>query len=47
MSETEETVAVPAEGLLWRHAARRVQRGTRSSANWIQLLKFGAVGASG
>jgi len=47
MSETDDPpVGAPAD-LAWRRAARRVQRGTRKPGNWVQLLKFGLVGASG
>ena len=35
-----------AADLAWE-AVRRVHLGTRKPANWAQLLKFGAVGASG
>jgi len=47
LSEGEEIAARPEAARPWRHTARRVQRGTRSSANWVQLLKFASVGASG
>jgi len=30
-----------------RHHAQRVGRGLRKPANWVQLVKFSAVGASG
>ena len=40
----ERTIAAPAglEGLV-----RRIHLGTRKQANWMQLVKFGLVGASG
>ncbi len=30
-----------------RDTAQRIGRGTRNSANWTQLVKFGLVGGSG
>jgi dolichol-phosphate mannosyltransferase len=30
-----------------RHTARRVHHGVRKPANWLQLVRFGVVGASG
>ena len=47
MSDTDDASLRPPGALAWRRAARRVHLGTRKSANWVQLLKFGAVGASG
>lgn len=46
--------APPRDGTLARrtarrsvHVARRIHLGTRKPRNWIQLLQFGVVGASG
>ncbi len=47
MSETDDTAVTATGGFAWRRAAGRVRRGTRKPANWLQLLRFGAVGASG
>ncbi|MGI9021344.1 MAG: GtrA family protein [Solirubrobacterales bacterium] len=55
MSDTAETVAAgsPERGT-WASAAhwtwgllRRIRLGTNELANWVELFKFGAVGASG
>jgi putative flippase GtrA len=42
MSEREPVVAARR-----REFARRIHMGTRSPANWLQLVKFGLIGASG
>jgi putative flippase GtrA len=42
MSEPKPTVAVRR-----RQVARRIHLGTRRPANWLQLVKFGLIGASG
>ena len=53
MGESEIQIAVPAPGRAaraahrGRHTVRRVHLATRRPANWVQLLKFGLVGASG
>ena len=47
MSETDEIAVGSAGELAWRRAAGRVGRATRKPGNWVQLLKFAAVGASG
>jgi dolichol-phosphate mannosyltransferase len=43
MSQREQAVPVDRR----RALARRVHLGARSPANWLQLVKFGLVGASG
>ena len=42
MSESESALAVRG-----REFARRIQLGTRRPSNWVQLVKFGLIGASG
>lgn len=51
-SETPAVTPVPSAG--WARAAhwswrviRRIHLGTREPANWVELFKFGVVGASG
>jgi len=51
---TGETQAVAAPSPGWARAAhwtwgviRRIHLGTREPANWVELFKFGVVGASG
>ena len=46
MTVTEETVTAPEE-LERERLHHRVGDGMRKPHNWIQLIKFGAVGASG
>jgi putative flippase GtrA len=43
MSEQEQAVTIDRR----RELARRVQSAARRPANWLQLVKFGLVGASG
>jgi dolichol-phosphate mannosyltransferase len=54
VSDTPETAAAPAARGSWAGAAhwtwgivRRIHLGAREPANWVQLFKFGVVGASG
>jgi putative flippase GtrA len=42
MSAPDRAIPTPAPRLI-----RRIGHGTRKSANWMQLLRFGLVGASG
>jgi putative flippase GtrA len=51
---TGETQAVAPPSPAWQRAAdwawgviRRIHLGTREPANWVELFKFGVVGASG
>ena len=53
MSDTAESMAAPERGA-WAGAAhwtwrviQRIRLGTREPANWVELFKFGVVGASG
>ena len=44
---TELAASVPSRRVRAGHHARRVGRGMRRPHNWMQLMKFSAVGASG
>jgi dolichol-phosphate mannosyltransferase len=53
MTDEATTVDVPVappparRGDSARHTARRVHHGVRKPSNWFQLVRFGAVGATG
>jgi putative flippase GtrA len=44
---TDEAFAVPVADSPGRGGRRRLRAGLRKPANWLQLVRFGAVGASG